>query len=126
MLFEARGVWNPHHFQDLRHRINGPRLETFRSYTRTRPNDSLASFIGSSDRLFASAPSQAYAEAWAFTFFLSEKEPVKYVKYLARTAQREPLRQLTPAEQLAEFTDIFGRDLKMLETRYLRFINGLP
>ena len=56
---------------------------------------------------------------------LSEKEPVKYMKYLARTAAREPLKSYGPDEQLKEFTDIFGTDLKMLEARYLRFIQQL-
>ena len=60
------------------------------------------------------------------TFFLSEKEPARYLKYLNLTARREPLKKYSSAAQLKEFTDVFGSDLKMLEARFLRFIQQLP
>ena len=76
--------------------------------------------------LCLSVPAVAYPEAWSFTFFMSEQEPAKYLKYLARTANRQPLKKYSSGEQHEEFTDIFGRDWTMLEARYLRFIARLP
>ena len=70
-------------------------------------------------------PAAAYPEAWALTYFLSETDPAKYLEYLARTAAREPLKDYSASEQLKEFTDVFGTDLKLLEARYLRYINQL-
>ena len=75
--------------------------------------------------MFAAAPAIAYPEAWALTFFLSETEPAKYLRYLALTAAREPLKKYTASEQLQEFTDVFGTDLRMLEARFLRFMQQL-
>jgi hypothetical protein len=126
MLFEAPGVWDSRHHKHLTDRINRRRLETFRQYMPQRPRGSLPQFVSSGQRTFASQPTISYAEAWAFSFFLSEQEPSKYMQYLAKTAAREPLKKYTQAEQLAEFTSVFGNDLKMIEARYLRFIEKLP
>ncbi|MHB8866472.1 MAG: DUF1570 domain-containing protein [Pirellulaceae bacterium] len=126
MLFEAPGVWDAHRNRLTKDRINANRLSMFREYVKTnRPAGSLRPFIQNSERMFAAAPGIAYPEAWALTFYLSETEPAKYLRYLARTAAREPLKEYTPSAQLKEFTDVFGTDLKMLEARYLRFIEQL-
>ncbi len=126
LLFEAPGVWNAHQHRLAKDRVNPARLSLFREYMNAeRPAGSLPLFIQNSERVFAAAPGIAYPEAWALTFFLSETEPTKYLQYLARTAAREPLKKYTAPEQLKEFTDVFGTDLKMLEARYLRFIQQL-
>ena len=127
MLFEAPGVWDARHHPRPEDRINRGRLDQFRQFLQaSRPKGFLTQFVGQSERVFAIAPSAAYAEAWALTFFLSEKEPTRYMQYLAKTAAREPLKSYSSAEQLQEFTDVFGRDMTMLEARYLRFIQQLP
>ena len=119
-------MWNAHQHRLAKDRVNPARLSLFREYMNAeRPAGSLPLFIQNSERVFAAAPGIAYPEAWALTFFLSETEPTKYLQYLARTALREPLKKYTAPEQLKEFTDVFGTDLKMLEARYLRFIQQL-
>ena len=126
MLFEAPGVWDPQRYPLAKDRLNPARLSQFREYLNTqRPAGSLPLFIQNTERVFAVAPAAAYPEAWALTFFLSETEPTKYLRYLARTAAREPLKEYTASDQLQEFTDVFGTDLKMLEARFLRFIKQL-
>lgn len=126
MLFEAPGVWDAQRHPHLNDRINTARLRAFRQFGERRARGFLPHFVSQSDSAFFRTPAAAYAEAWAFSFFLSEMEPAKYLSYLQRTAQREPLKRYTAAEQLAEFTDVFGQDLGMLEARYLRFISQLP
>lgn len=125
MLFEAPGVWDPRHHRDRNDRMNRGRLQAFRQYLPHRPGGSLPQFVSQSAAEFSSTPNASYAEAWAFTFFLSEQEPAKLMKYLAKTSGREPLKQYGQAERLQEFTDVFGRDFKMLEARFLRFIRQL-
>ncbi|MCU0959424.1 MAG: DUF1570 domain-containing protein [Pirellulaceae bacterium] len=126
MLFEAPGVWDPVRHPDVRDRINPERLAAFREYLRgRRPAGSVAQLVQHSDRLFASAPDSAYAEAWALTFYLSETQPAKYLQYLRQTAAREPLKRYAAPDQLREFTDVFGTDFTMLEARFLRFMEGL-
>ena len=124
-MFEAPGVWNPRHHPHRKDRINRRRLEAFRTYAPNRPSGYLAQTVSQSPREFVRTPGFSYAEAWALTFFLSETEPVKYAQYLAKTAVRQPLKNYSNSEQLGEFTDVFGGDLKMLEARYLRFIQQL-
>ena len=126
MLFEAPGVWNVQQYPLAKDRINQGRLSGFREYAGgQRPEGSLPLFVQNSERVFSNAPAVAYCEAWALTFFLSETEPAKYLQYLARTAAREPLKEYSATERLKEFTDVFGTDLKMLEARYLRFMQRL-
>ncbi len=75
-----------------------------------------------SDRFFHVNASAGYAESWAFTFFLVETEPRKYAQYLARTAERPPFSEYDTAHRLADFTAVFGKDWRMLEARFLRFM----
>jgi hypothetical protein len=68
----------------------------------------------------------AYAESWAFSFFLVETEPQKYLECLKRTASRPPFQEYTAGERTADFTAIFGSDWRMLEARFLRFMAEVP
>ncbi|MFO7907463.1 MAG: DUF1570 domain-containing protein [Planctomycetota bacterium] len=126
MMFETPGVWDPHYHPHRKDRVNPTRLEAFRQYAPRRPQESLAPFVSQSAREFGRTPAVSYAQAWAFSFFLSEREPAKYMEYLKKTASRQPLKTYTNAERLKEFTTVFGQDLGMLEARFLRFIEELP
>ena len=87
-MFEARGVWNSRKYPSLSDRINRGRLADFKRYMTTRrAPGSLARFV-SSDRLFQSQTKDAYAEAWALTFFLAETRLANYIQYLRKTAAR--------------------------------------
>ena len=99
MLFEAPGVWDTRHYPHQRDRINRSRLKRFRQYAQHRKAGSLPLFVSQTNRGFAQNPGASYAEAWALSFFLSEKEPAKYMKYLAKTAAREPLKTYSSAER---------------------------
>lgn len=124
-LFEARGVWQSHRWPSQSDRIQRARLSAWRAWSTTRrPADAPAQLV-SSDRLFADDPAGAYAEAWAMTFFLSETMPEKYFAYLQRTAKRPPFGEYPPPQRLADFVAVFGGDLKMLDARLKRFLEGL-
>ncbi len=84
----------------------------------------LASMIAS-DQFFSVNPSAAYAEAWAFTFFLVENEPQKYAQYLALTASKPPFSQYSADQRTADFTSVFGSNWRMLEAQFLRFMKGI-
>ncbi len=123
-MFEARGVWDAPHYRDRRTRINRRMLAAFQRYAKTRPRGSLKEFL-SSDRLFSSDPQSAYAEAWALTFYLSETQPQKYIRYLKRTATRTPFTRYTAGDRWSDFAAVFGRNLDLFEAHYLRFISQL-
>lgn len=124
-MFEARGVNNSRAYTNQSDRINRERFEQFKQYRATRRKpDSLMQLI-SSDRAFDSDAIAAYGEAWMLTFYLVETLPREYAQYLARTANRPAFREYTAAARLADFTAVFGSDFRMLEARFLRFVDSL-
>ncbi len=126
MMFEAPGVWDPRHFPNREDRINKARLGRFRKFLSAELNPgSLRLMIGNPDTFFRHAPGVAYAEAWAFTFFLSEQEPSRLMRFFAVTADREPLRKYGEQERVKEFTQIFGDNFAQLESRLVRFVSAL-
>jgi len=89
--------------------VNRPRLRQFRKYTGSRPADSLKTLIESDARFrdTSTAP-DAYAEAWALTYYLIRQESAKFVTYLKGMADKGPLLEDEPEERLREFEDVFG------------------
>ncbi|MBX7168259.1 MAG: DUF1570 domain-containing protein [Pirellulales bacterium] len=123
-LFEARGVWNSRHYKAVQDRINQQRLADFREGLATRPPGLLVELL-SRDDLFESQPQRAYAESWALTFFLVEQLPRSYTAYLQRTAAREPFANYPDTDRLADFQAEFGDNLRLLEARFLRFMEDV-
>ena len=108
-----------------RDRILVNRLRDFRDYAAARrPQSSLAEMIAG-DQPFHQDPVGAYAQAWAFSFFLSETRPREYAAYLARTAARPDFQPYTAQQRLADFTAVFGSDLAQLDAQFLRWIERL-
>ena len=64
MLFEARGVYDSAHYPNAGDRINRDRLAAFRQYLAIGRKSGSYLDIVQSDRLFATDPALAYAEAW--------------------------------------------------------------
>jgi len=121
-MFEARGVWNSRTYTNQSDRINRERLAQFRAYVKTRrKSDSLPQLIAS-NRIFDTDSAAAYSECWALTFYLVETQPRLYAKYLARTATAAATNSV---QRTKDFTDVFGTDFRMLDARFLRFIDGL-
>lgn len=125
MMFEAPGVWRASANSTQRDRLHRSRLAEFRVYAATRRGKTALIEMLARDRLFASDPSGAYAQAWAFSFYLSETRPREYAQYLVRTAARPDFQDYTPAERLADFTAEFGSDLEQLDAQFLRYIDRL-
>ena len=120
-MFEARGVWNNRVHHNQSDRVNRIQLAVFRRYLPRRSANAIAETVAS-DRIFAKDTEGAYAEAWALSFFLSEQEPQKYVKYLSKTAAVKDFTEYRGPERLKDFTDIFGSNLPLLDARMKRFI----
>ena len=60
-----------------------------------------------------------------FTFFVAETDPRKFQQYLRRTASSTSGKSASESQRVAEFTAVFGNDLPMLETRFLRYMAEL-
>ncbi len=124
MLFEAPGVYDSYHYTQPADRVNRGRLSDFRQIVPHHRPELLTAMVAN-DKFFRLDPAAAYAEAWAFTFFLIETEPSKYVAYLKRTAGKTPFQEYTAAERIADFTAVFGSDWRMLEAKFLRFMSAV-
>ncbi|MDA0657854.1 MAG: DUF1570 domain-containing protein [Planctomycetota bacterium] len=123
-LFEARGVHNSHRYRELSDRINQYRFKEFMKLLPSRPENTLSHLIAD-DKLFNVNWRAAYANAWALTFYLSERETARYAEYLQKTARRPAFTPYEPAERLKDFTDVFGSDLKMFDLRMVRYISSI-
>jgi hypothetical protein len=125
MLFEAPGVYDSRNNTRPADRVNRGRLMAFRQGVAPHHRPQLLAAIVASDELFRTNPGAAYAESWALTFFLAETAPRKYTDYLKRTALRPPFTDYSAAERTADFAAVFGLDWRMLEARFLRFMEGV-
>jgi hypothetical protein len=102
--------------------VNRPRLVRFRQYLRHRPADSLRTLLAGDDRFRDPRQSlDAYAEAWALTYFLIRQRGKQYVAYLQSLSQKKPLVWDDPDARLAEFRRAFG-DLVKLDAEFLRYL----
>ncbi|HEV3024075.1 MAG TPA: DUF1570 domain-containing protein [Pirellulales bacterium] len=124
-MFEARGVWDWINHPGLNERINRPRLAQFQAWSAAgRKSGAFVNLIGS-DRQFQTNPSAAYAESWAWVLFLTETYPQKFSEYVQRVARRPRFQEYPLARRMADFTAVFGDDLRTLERHFQTFIDSL-
>ena len=125
VLFEAPGIWNSRVHAHESDRIHHGRLQDFKSIVNSGGRRfSLAEQVAS-DRPFKVDPTAAYADAWALTYWLVDTRPNEYSRYLKRVADRDHFGQYTAQQRLADFRAVFGDDLKMVEARFLRYMDRL-
>ncbi len=103
--------------------VNGPRLTRFHEYAAKRPADSLASLVRDDKRLRDTQHGlDAYAEAWALTYFLLKQHPKQYLAYLKTLSAKKPVEWDDPQTRLREFQQAFGEDLRKLDTELTRYM----
>jgi hypothetical protein len=102
--------------------VNYSRLDRFKAYFPRRPANSLETLI-STDKRFRDTKQgiDAYAEAWALTYFLIRQKPKEYVAYLKMLSQKKPLLHDKPEERIEEFEKIFGK-LSKLDEEFIRYM----
>ena len=106
--------------------VNRPRLDQFRQYLKTRPTKSLESLMLNDHRF--RDPRQAldaYAEAWALTYFLIRQKPKQYTEFVEAMAAKKALFTVTPEQRMAEFKLAFGNDLTRLDADFLKYIQRI-
>jgi hypothetical protein len=105
--------------------LNRSRLTQFQKYLGLRPADSLQTLIATDKRFrdVRQAP-DAYAEAWALTYFLQQRRVKQYVEYLKILSEKKPLIPDEPEKRLAQFETCFG-DTKKLDAEFLKYMGRL-
>ncbi|MBX7165608.1 MAG: DUF1570 domain-containing protein [Pirellulales bacterium] len=100
--------------------VNRPRLDQFRRFLPQRAADSLRTLIQDDTRLRdTGTAADAYAEAWALTYFLMRQRREAYQGYLRKLAAKAQLVRDAPETRVADFVEAFG-DLSTLEADFLR------
>ena len=105
--------------------VNPPRLARFHDYLRSRPSDSLRTLI-TNDTRFRDVKQglDAYAEAWALTYYLIRQRPKEYITYLQMLSEKKPLLEDGPAKRLEQFERVFG-GWKQLDGDLVRYMGRL-
>ena len=88
-------------------------------------NEQVEPVLIAGDTSFDRNPLQAYAHAWALSFYLSETQPREYTRYLVKLAALPEFQSYPPAQRLADFQEHFGKNLRTVETQFRRYLAGL-
>ena len=106
--------------------INPPRLKRFRGNLARRPAGHLTALI-QSDALLTNPKTlpDAYAEAWALTYFLLQTRKEAYVDYLKKISGKKVLTWDKPADRLRDFREAFGDDLQELDREFLKYLRSV-
>ncbi len=106
--------------------VNTMRLDRFRDYLPKRGAGSLQSLLVDDKRM--REPRQAldaYAEAWAFNYFLLKRHGKQYNEYLQMLATKKAWFFGDAESRLKEFRTYFGDDLKELDDEFVRYARAL-
>ncbi len=125
MYFEAPDFTNPRGWRSigLPNRVN---LARWKRYLPKRPEESLATLIADDSRLRSSNSAEnAYAEAWALTYFLIKTRRKQYVAYLRRLSEGRPLATRSKRERVEMFEEAFETDLVTLDRAFVAYIQRL-
>ena len=102
-------------------KVNYDRWDRFRNNVNTGKAGSLQSLIADDRRISSSRNAvDAYAEAWAWTYFLITWHPDEYVAYLKALAAKPQLATDDPSQRLADFRQHFGDDFDVLRDEFMR------
>ena len=107
--------------------VNPLRLRQFHDYAKRRPADSLVTLLQTDERFTGAADvaGDAYAEAWALSYFLIRFKKEAYVAYLKKIADKPRLKWEKPEQRLDDFKASFGNDLTKLDADFLKFVRRL-
>src|SRR5690606_16707416 len=102
-------------------KLNESRLRNYRDYLSRKPADSLQVMLSEDGRFHAANTAlDAYAEAWALTYYLIRTRREDYTAYLATIAAKPALGKDDPQTRLAEFETAFG-PVDEVEKNFMRW-----
>lgn len=121
-FFESPDMRNPGRWRSIG-RVNQVNLARWRRYLPNRPQESLATLIADDQRFQStSTAAEAYAESWAFTYFLIRTRRVEYVKYLRELSLGKPLAERTRPERIEMFEKVMGDSLVTIDKAFMTYM----
>lgn len=124
MLLEAESTLRDDRGGGAGDRVDVERYTTFQNARPSRPKTMLRDIV-TGDGVFLTNPLNAYAEAWATTFFLSETRSSQYADYLKRLSKRNRLDDYPADARQRDFEQSFGKDFVMLDVQLREFMDRL-
>jgi hypothetical protein len=123
VYFETPDLRNSKGWGRIGH-LNHMRLLQFREYCEKRRGpDSLLTLIAGDERLRDDRhASDAYAEAWAFTYFAMRKRKEEYLNYMRALQKIEALAEDSRDLRLKAFREAFGDELDKLDKAFLAYM----
>ncbi len=101
--------------------VNYPRLDLYRQNVALGKATRFRSLIVDAKRLKTPRTAvDAYAESWAWTYFLIRWRPKQYAAYLKSQSEKPLLVQDDPATRLDNFLQHFGEDAQALEAEFFK------
>ena len=118
VFFESPNFANPSGWKGVG-RVNTVNLARFRKFQQSRPQDSLITLLSDDSRFRNEATAtDAYAEAWAMTFFLIRTKRKEYFQYMKELSECKPLVQRDRRERIEMFQRVFDIDLPTLDRQF--------
>jgi len=107
--------------------VNDLRQRQFlEALAKRRPAGALRRLLESDQRFTDPEQSgDAYAEAWALTYFLAKTRPREYVAYLRRLGEKPRLVWDEPRERVQLFSETFGDNLDQFDSEFVRYVRRL-
>lgn len=108
-------------------KVNQVRLRQFVAYANGhRRPDSLLTLVESDDRFQKlGLAREAYAESWAFCYYLIKHHPSDFADYLKILQKKEPLITNSREERVADFVEAFGKPPHEMNRDFMRRIGKL-
>lgn len=95
----------------------------FQRSLETRQDDPLMTVLADDARFRDPQTStDAYADAWALSYYLLRARRQEYVSYLQSLAQLPPLSELSKEQRVERFREAFGHDLAELSEQWQRYM----
>lgn len=103
--------------------LNRNRQSQFLESLKHRPPRALSTML-SDDKLFGDSKEalDAYAQAWALTYFLIRQHPKEYLTYQKFLGLKQPMMWDSPEQRLRDFKMAFGDDLNRLDAEFVRYM----
>ncbi len=106
--------------------FNYRRWETFQKHRADRTEGQIVLLLASDEPFKEGANVlQAYSEAWALTYYLAERRPRQFQKYLKKMVERKVLQGYSEEERLRDFALCFGTNIEQLDRDMCRFMDRL-
>ena len=103
--------------------VNTARLERFLAHHRAGALEQIV--LGDEPFRRPDEALDAYARAWALTFFLAQTRKAAFVDYLRTISRKEPLADDSQEERLRDFKTAFGASPKDLEEPLFKHMTRL-